>query len=615
MESHAAKDEWLRLMMEHCPAVLWTTDEASRLTSLGGTRLASYGVDPSSRIGMTIAECFGTSDPAFGPVAAHLRALSGESVSFRFRWRDRAFECQVCPLTRKDQIHRGCIGVAVDVTERDRAHEQLAVAEREAHLGSWEWDLAGNQVSWSPELYRIYGIAPSEFGATYQAFLSQCVPEDAERVQKVIGEATRNPGPFRFQHRVYGHGGTVRILDTLGDVLVDRKGRPVRLIGTCRDVTRQRRAEEERNRAMSLLQATLESTADGILVVDTDGRIVSYNERFASMWRIPKVLLESHDDHRVLGFALEQLIDPDAFHARVQLLYAQPGVEAFDVLRFKDGRVFERWSQPQVLEGKVVGRVWSFRDVTERYKLEDERARLLDQERAARTQAESFLSVASHELRTPLTSLQLGVQGLLAGVYGGRPVDDNHPLARPLRSIERQARRLGRLIDDLLDVTRISSGRLELDLHEVDLSEVVLQVLARYEDEIARIGCVVTTSVPGAVTGRWDGARLEQVVSNLLSNALRYGAGRPIELRVTSTPERAALTVEDHGTGIPPERQRRLFERFERGGASRSYGGLGLGLYIVRNIVARLGGTVRVSSTPGVGSTFTVELPRGGPDA
>jgi PAS domain S-box-containing protein len=156
--------------------------------------------------------------------------------------------------------------------------------------------------------------------------------------------------------------------------LIDDRGDCTGYLAVQSDVTAKCKADDELKRSYSLLHATLQSTADGILVVDGKGQITGFNERFAHLWRIPKHILESHDDGRAMQFVLDQLIDPQAFVAKVQELYARPDQESFDILEFKDGRLFERYSQPQRLDGKAVGRVWSFRDISERNRAERELA-------------------------------------------------------------------------------------------------------------------------------------------------------------------------------------------------------------------------------------------------
>jgi PAS domain S-box-containing protein len=225
---------------------------------------------------------------------------------------------------------------------------------------------------------------------------------------------------------------------------------------------------------------------------------------------------------------------------------------------------------------------------------------------------EEFLSIASHELRTPLTPLQIQLQRL-TGARSKAAVEVIAPeRLRPiLVRAERQVQRLAALIDNLLDVSRITAGRMRLELETgVDLAELVHDVATRFGEELARSACPLELVAEGPVVGTFDRLRLEQVVTNLLSNAVKYGPGKPIAIRVAAVGDQAILAVTDHGIGVPPDKVKKIFDRFERAVSAQSYGGLGLGLYIARQIVDGHGGTIEVESELGVGSTFTVKLPR-----
>jgi signal transduction histidine kinase len=240
-----------------------------------------------------------------------------------------------------------------------------------------------------------------------------------------------------------------------------------------------------------------------------------------------------------------------------------------------------------------------------------ERARLFNEAQAAVRLRDEFLSVASHELRTPLTPLHLQLQILRREAQDPAMTLERlrERVKRAVEGSESQVRKLADLINDLLDVSRISAGRLQLELGPVDFAEVVRDVVARFEPQALKADCALTLEVPASLVGRWDRRRLEQVVTNLLTNALKYGAGRPVHLHLTSEEGRARLTVRDEGIGIAPQDQGRIFERFERAVSERHFGGMGLGLYICRQIVDALRGTIGVRSEPGQGATFQVVLP------
>ncbi len=243
-----------------------------------------------------------------------------------------------------------------------------------------------------------------------------------------------------------------------------------------------------------------------------------------------------------------------------------------------------------------------------------QRARTLEKEVQHREQVErellealrlrdDFLGLASHELRTPLTALQLQLHSL-HGSTGDAGLQER--LARTLRHAER----LAVLVDGLLDVSRLSAGPVELELEEVDLARLARDAVERALGMPGGPGSPILVLSEGPVLGSWDRARLEQVLTHLLANALKYGRGHPIEVRVEGLPERARLAVRDEGPGISPEHHDRIFERFERAPSPDHVGGLGLGLWRVRRIAEAHGGSIRVKSEPGRGATFILELPR-----
>jgi signal transduction histidine kinase/PAS domain-containing protein len=567
---------------------------------------------------------------------------------------------------------------------------------------------------------------------------------DAARAERLVGTTiydfvgSRDPSePVIAHHLAALAGGRQsfqyhrqdRWFEVLIEPLVDDAGATVGCVGAAMDITTLRETTQQLQRSLSLLEATLDATADGILVVDPQGHVGAYNRRFLTLWRVPRSLVRTGDDPALLSFVADQLEDPEAFLQAVRDLYASPDQDASDLLRFKDGRVFDRYSMPQLVAGDVVGRVWSFRDVTERESLlrratfladatrllssldvrtaltsvahlavpylgelcavdlihegspervvvagggdsgrapelragalgghsiiytagsrshlaiplmcRDEpvgaltfvaplsrqytkadldlpeelgrrialsidNARLYEGARRAITGRDEFLSIAAHEIRGPLASMHLAVQGLMRGSLP--PAS----MRTALEVLQREDRRLGRFVDELLDLGRIRSGQLSFELEEVDLGTVVRDVVSRLSGELAQARSAVTVKTEGAMTGEWDHFRVEQVVTNLLSNAMKYGEGKPIDISAVRSGDRAILKVVDHGIGIEPTMLGKIFDPFQRVVDARNYGGLGLGLHIAKTIIDGLAGTITVDSRLGAGSTFTVELP------
>jgi predicted ATPase/signal transduction histidine kinase/tRNA A-37 threonylcarbamoyl transferase component Bud32 len=246
-------------------------------------------------------------------------------------------------------------------------------------------------------------------------------------------------------------------------------------------------------------------------------------------------------------------------------------------------------------------------EVARRAAIAIDNARLYGTSEKAVRLRDEFLSTASHELRTPITSLKLVIQSLVRGVREGGPAVSVHMLSLA----DQQTQRLAALIDQLLDIDCIEGGRLTLKHEEFDLVAGARQVLERMRIKIEQSGAPVRLRAPEPIVGCWDHPSIDRLLTNLLSNAITFGAGQPIDLTVACAAmnRHARIIVHDRGIGIAAHCLPHIFERFERAASSRHYGGLGLGLFIAREIVEAHGGTISVESEMGHGSSFTVELP------
>lgn len=348
-----------------------------------------------------------------------------------------------------------------------------------------------------------------------------------------------------------------------------------------------------------------------IFMLDPSGHVASWNA----------------GAERIKGWRADEIIGKhfSSFYPEEDVASNKPGFElqvASRLGRFedegwrvrKDGTRF--WANVVITalhgaDGTLRGFAKVTRDFTER-RASEEVARRLAAETAARRAAEEavairdeFLSIAGHELKTPLTALLFHAESLSknAESLSGRDVCER------AAKMVRNSQRLARLVDELLDVSRIAAGRLALEREEIDLSQLVRDMAARHGEAAAQSGSTIRLLSSYPVVGCWDRLRLEQIVDNLLANAVKYGRGQPIDVHVESDGGVARVVIVDRGLGIAPSDQARIFERFERAVSSRHYGGLGLGLWIVRQIVEAHGGKIRVRSTPDEGAEFTVDLP------
>lgn len=314
-----------------------------------------------------------------------------------------------------------------------------------------------------------------------------------------------------------------------------------------------------------------------------------------------------------------------------QKLPNRMAVQKYDIPR-ADGTFEERWWNPlntPVLNdrGEIQYIVHQVEDVTEIVKLkktvhelnelyenlqrsENElkvsRGKL---EHAVRARDE-LLSVCSHELRTPVASMKLQTQMTRRNLIKGDPLAlSPERMKKLVEQADRQLDRLVRLIEEMLDFSRVQAGRLKLHLETVELAALIKEVVERFEPQAQAAHCNVTLSISKPVVGRWDPIRLEQLVTNLLGNAIKYAAGKPIQISLEQNDFGARLSVKDEGMGIDRENFERIFEPYERAVSLSNFSGLGLGLYITKKVVDSHHGRIGLTSEVGKGSTFTVELP------
>jgi PAS domain S-box-containing protein len=303
----------------------------------------------------------------------------------------------------------------------------------------------------------------------------------------------------------------------------------------------------------------------------------------------------------IIGKTLEEVLGVAAYQAilpRVKtVLSGRPITYEERVSYSMGGERYVRASYiPYLVGGRLEGFVALVTDISEL--------------RAAVTLRDDFLSIASHELRTPLTALQLQLDSLGRNLEGSPELWSREGAIKKVATALRQTDRLTALVEGLLDVSRLSTGALLLDPVDFDLVGLVHEIAERFAEQARLTGSAIQLSMPRSFTGRWDRSRVDQAITNLLSNALKYGGGRPVEIALSGGPDQVNLTVRDQGIGIAPADLNRIFGRFERAVSSTNYGGLGLGLYITGQMIAAHGGTIDVQSRLGDGATFTVKLPR-----
>ncbi|HEY3747377.1 MAG TPA: PAS domain S-box protein, partial [Gemmatimonadaceae bacterium] len=597
---------------------------------------------------------------------------------------------------------------------------------------------------------------------------------------------------YKMEKRYVRKDGAIIWVHLTVSIVRASTGDPLYLVAFIEDITQRREAQHQANRSLSLLRATLESTADGILVVDVTGKILSFNQKMSDMWGISADTFASGDDELAINAALAKLSHPEDFMAKVVELYSNPDLASYDVLELKDGRIFERYSQPQRIDDVAVGRVWSFRDVTARRRAE-EQGRALEREQAARAEAENsqkrtallaeasrvlstsfdyqttlaalvrlavptladycaldilegenefkrigeahvdptksglirkvgtfprsalteqhplirvmttgypvleaeitpafirasfsepsqrqmvqalgprsficvplvssgkilgaltlvtsgsgrrydeadlslaadmarraaivveharlfheaqqatrarddVLAVVAHDLRNPLNTVTMAIGLMLENT----PVERTQE-RRQVEIVRRAADRMNRMIQDLLDVKRMESGRLAIDLRPEGVDVIINDMIEMLRPLAVGSSIALESSVAeGLPPVLADSARIQQVLSNLVGNAVKF---TPRDGRITVCAEQIESEVRfgviDTGPGIPPEQVPHIFGQFWQASSSDRRG-IGLGLAIAKGIVEAHKGTIWVESQVGLGSTFYFTLP------
>ena len=507
------------------------------------------------------------------------------------------------------QITRVDEGVAIawrDVTDQVVARKKVEESEARfrnmadhAPVMLWVTDPSGACVYLNRKWFEFTG-QPRD-AALGEGWLDALHPDDVDRVRANFRAANEMQVPFRTEYRLRQWDGEYRWFIDSAMPRFDGAGEFVGYIGSVIDIEDRRRAEQALRESERQFRAVVENIPGLAWSALPDGYLDYFNRRWAEYTGRPPESMEGWGwqavhDPAVLPEVLERwthsLATGDAFEMEFPLRGGD------GVFRWFLGRV-----QPlRDAEGRIVRWFGVATNV-------DEQQRQAAALRDALSARDTFLSVASHELRTPLTPLSLKLEMLAREARTRLPSPFAQRVLGYTDATRRQVTRLSSLVSDLLDVSRIASGRFTVERETVDLAAVVREVVTRFEPQAQRAGSRLTLEVPERLEAESDRLRFDQVVTNLVDNAIKYGDGKPIHVRLSSEPGCAVLSVVDEGIGIDPAKLDIIFGRYERAVSERHYGGLGLGLYISRSVVEAMGGTVAASSERGAGATFEVRLP------
>jgi PAS domain S-box-containing protein len=596
----------LRAAFEDAPIEFWIRDADGRCIVQNAAARNRWG----DVCGLRVEESPGSPQVLTAWQANNRRAYAGDTVQNEVEYvingEKRYYQCVVVPIWDDGRVG-GILGFNIDLTERKRAEESLAASERKlrealriGRMGYLDWDLVTNEIRWSPETYRLFGHVPGAFSPTIEATVGMVPPEDLDFVQARLDAVIRGTAPYDIVHRMVRPDGQVIHVHAQGEVMRDEHGKALRMLGTVVDITERRQAEEARRISEERLKQALAAAPAGMWEWDvTTGQSSTANSVVYGS-HAPSNLDEwrasLHPDDRASTDAALR----DAIEGRTSGYRAE-----FRVPNAVGG---ERWvlavgQVKRAADGTPLRMTGISIDITTRKRAE------LELQAVDRRKSE-FLGVLSHELRNPLAAIRNSLYFLDHTAPG------SDQARRALAIIDRQSSHLVRMVDDLLDVTRISSGKIRLQRTSLDLVDVVRRTVDDHRALVASHELVVDLpSRPIWIQG--DATRLAQVLGNLLTNAVKFTAETgKISVSLATAEEHAVVTVSDDGLGIDPETLGALFVPFVQADRSldRTRGGLGLGLALVKSLVELHGGEVGARRDgPGRGACFTIRLPLDAP--
>lgn len=494
--------------------------------------------------------------------------------------------------------------------ELKASENRLKLALEAGQMGTWIVNLKTSAVELSEESRRLFGLREDSTNVdeTIQTVIH---PEDRKKAKEDLEKAIAENSVYHSEYRIVRQNdGAQRWILATGRGKNVGNGDPNFFSGVIVDITDRKIAEEKLSEKTAFLETVLEQMPVASFFAEAPtGKLLFTNRKFNEVWKNPPKNTGSIDEYSAYKAYHPdgKIYEPQDWPLSRSLLYGEVITnEDTDVELFDGARAIIRLNAAPIRnkKGDIIAGVVLSEDVTARIATQRE----LQEAVKAR---DEFLSIASHELKTPLTSLKLQLHIFKKkssrndhSIYDKTQVDDM------VNQTDRQIDRVNRLVDDMLDIARIRSGKLSIKQEVFDLCELTQDVLARMKNQFReKHNSLPELQLCDSAVGNWDKLRIEQVLNNLFTNAIRYGEGKPIKVSVVSRKDRVLLSVTDQGIGIAEENKQKIFDRFERAVNASEVSGLGLGLFITKQIVAAHNGKIWVKSELGKGSTFFVELP------
>ncbi len=508
----------------------------------------------------------------------------------------RTIHVSAVPQYDDNKRFTATLGIFIDITERKLAEKKLLYISKAVESASDAIgisDARGRHFYQNKALSSLFEYETAE--ELEAAGGGPAVVKDQKIAEEMYGNI-KSGKSWSGELEMVTKSGRVFPAFERADAIKDINGNLVGLIGMITDFTERKHAEEALRESESSLQAVLQSTADGILAVNSENKVLFANDRFFEVWNIPPEIRSSRDDTVLLDYVLDQLTDPQGFLNKVLELYKSEK-DSFDILYFKDGRIFERLSRPLILGAKLNGRVWSFRDVTTRRQAEMELIKAKERAEESDRLKSAFLANMSHEIRTPMNGI-LGFAGLLKekGLSGETQQEY-------IRIIEKSGTRMLEIINDIIDISKIESGLMKTDIRESNINEQIEYIYTFFKPETETKG--LKLSFKNSLTAKesiinTDREKVFAVLTNLVKNAIKFTDEGTIEFGYEKRIGFLEFFIKDSGIGIPYDRQQAIFDRFVQvdNAGTQIFQGAGLGLSISKAYVEMLGGKIWVESKP-----------------
>ena len=737
----ASKTENAVILVDKNDVIEWVND--------GFTRITGYSSEESIGKAVYFLRGQNTSPQTAARILEKLKLkkpFTEEILNYKKDGSPIWLSLNITPILDQFGNMTGSIAIQSDITERKKTEDELKTSQanlsaliENASDSIWSIDQHLNIITFNSYCYKEF---LNSMGITLRKGMNidEFMPLDKYAESNAYWRAQYQralEGEYFSIEKAYGENDKREIyLESFYPIMEEGKITGVSVFS--KEITKIKKVSEELEKTVSLLLATFESSADGILAVDKSGKIVSYNNKFAELWNIPEHVLKRKDDEEAIAHVISQVKSPIDFIAKIQYLYANPAEESYDVIEFKDGKYFERYSLPQKLNKEIIGRVWSFRDITKKiqtanqlkkaaeeiydlynnapcgyhsiladgtfaemndtelswlgygreeivgkkkifdlmpnvnketlmkrfsefielgiatnteYELQRKdgtilpalinstavkdkngkflrsRTTVLNIEERKKIETEllhankiaeeslkyreQFLADISHEIRTPLS----GISGVINLLMGTRLSKEQREYVVAMNT---SSENMLVLLNDILDLSKIDSGKMNFEEAEFNLSDDLHQTVSilkpRAELKKIHLSLEILPGIPALLVG--DATRLNQVLLNLLSNSIKFTEKGSVKIQVrkkNQTDQNIILEfiVSDSGIGIEQDKLDTIFETYTQGGieTARKYGGTGLGLAIAKKITELQGGTITLQSQIGKGSVFTVMLP------